>query len=147
MRVAVRVSPVICYQRWRMRWVTDIWLVRHGEAAAAFDQEIDPGLSPLGHEQAEAASQQLSTIVPEDAQLLSSPKQRALQTGAPFAAIRGVSCTTMRVSSSYPLRRAWRSVPSGCNRHWPPTGPPCPRPFMIGEIARLWPCRRYQPPR
>jgi len=69
--------------------VTDIWLVRHGEAAAAFDQEIDPGLSPLGHEQAEAASQQLSAIVPEDAQLLSSPKQRALQTGAPFAAIRG----------------------------------------------------------
>ena len=58
--------------------MTDIWLVRHGEAAAAFDQEIDPGLSPLGHEQAEAASQQLSTIVPEDAQLLSSPKQRAI---------------------------------------------------------------------
>jgi probable phosphoglycerate mutase len=68
--------------------VTDIWLVRHGEAAASFDQEIDPGLSLLGHEQAATAAQQLSAMVPPDAQLLSSPKQRAVQTGAPFASIR-----------------------------------------------------------
>ena len=68
--------------------VTNIWLVRHGEAAASFDQEIDPGLSLLGHEQAVTAAQQLSAIVPPDAQLLSSPKQRALQTGAPFVSLR-----------------------------------------------------------
>ena len=68
--------------------VTDIWLVRHGEAAASFDQEIDPGLSLLGHEQAATAAQQLRAMVPPDAQLLSSPKQRAVQTGAPFAGIR-----------------------------------------------------------
>jgi probable phosphoglycerate mutase len=68
--------------------VTDIWLVRHGEAAASFDQEIDPGLSLLGHEQSATAAQQLSAIVPPDAQLLSSPKQRALQTGAPFVSLR-----------------------------------------------------------
>ena len=68
--------------------VTDIWLVRHGEAAASFDQAIDPGLSPLGHEQAATAAQRLSAIVPSDAQLLSSPKQRAVQTGAPFAVTR-----------------------------------------------------------
>ena len=68
--------------------VTDIWLVRHGEAAASFDQAIDPGLSPLGHEQAATAAQRLSAIVPSDAQLLSSPKQRAVQTGAPFAGVR-----------------------------------------------------------
>ena len=68
--------------------VTDIWLVRHGEAAASFDQEIDPGLSLLGHEQSATAAQQLSAIVPPDAQLLSSPKQRAVQTGAPFAVTR-----------------------------------------------------------
>ena len=68
--------------------VTNIWLVRHGEAAASFDQEIDPGLSLLWHEQAVTAAQQLSAIVPPDAQLLSSPKQRALQTGAPFVSLR-----------------------------------------------------------
>ena len=68
--------------------MTNIWLVRHGEAAASFDQEIDPGLSLLGHEQAVTAAQQLSAIVPPDAQLLSSPKQRALQTGAPFVSLR-----------------------------------------------------------
>ena len=67
--------------------VTDIWLVRHGEAAASFDQEIDPGLSLLGHEQAATAAQQLSAIVPLDVQLLTSPKQRAVQTGAPFASV------------------------------------------------------------
>ena len=32
--------------------MTDIWLVRHGEAAAAFDQDTDPPLSDLGREQA-----------------------------------------------------------------------------------------------
>ena len=68
--------------------VTNIWLVRHGEAAASFDQEIDPGLSLLGHERAVTAAQQLRAIVPPDAQLLGSPKQRALPTGAPFVSLR-----------------------------------------------------------
>ena len=68
--------------------MTDIWLVRHGEAAAAFDQDTDPPLSDLGREQATEAAECLSRCVPDDARLLTSPKLRAIQTGEPFAALR-----------------------------------------------------------
>tara|TARA_X000000950_G_scaffold21540_1_gene23258 strand:- start:657 stop:1208 length:552 start_codon:yes stop_codon:yes gene_type:complete len=68
--------------------VTDIWLVRHGEAAAAFDQNTDPPLSDLGREQAAVSAESLSRCVPDDAQLLTSPKLRAIQTGEPFAGLR-----------------------------------------------------------
>jgi len=68
--------------------VTDIWLVRHGEAAASFDQDTDPPLSDLGREQAARSAERLSRCVPDNAQLLSSPKLRAIETGEPFAALR-----------------------------------------------------------
>ena len=68
--------------------MTDIWLVRHGEAAAAFDQNTDPPLSDLGREQATESAECLSRCVPDDARLLTSPKLRAIQTGEPFAALR-----------------------------------------------------------
>ena len=68
--------------------MTDIWLVRHGEAAASFDQDTDPPLSDLGREQAARSADRLSRCVPDDAQLLSSPKLRAVQTGEPFAVLR-----------------------------------------------------------
>ena len=68
--------------------MTDIWLVRHGEAAAAFDQNTDPPLSDLGHEQAKRSAEWPSQCVPDGAKLLTSPKLRAIQTGEPFAALR-----------------------------------------------------------
>ena len=68
--------------------MTDIWLVRHGEAAASFDQSTDPPLSDLGREQAARSAGRLSRSVPDDAQLLTSPKLRAVQTGEPFALLR-----------------------------------------------------------
>ena len=68
--------------------MTDIWLVRHGEAVAAFDQDTDPPLSDLGREQAARSAECLSHCVPDGAQLLTSPKLRAIQTGEPFAALR-----------------------------------------------------------
>ena len=68
--------------------MTDIWLVRHGEAAASFDQSTDSPLSDLGREQAARSAERLSRCVPDDAQLLSSPKLRAVQTGDPFAVLR-----------------------------------------------------------
>lgn len=67
--------------------MTDIWLVRHGEAAASFDQDTDPPLSDLGREQAARSAERLSRV-PDNAQLLSSPKLRAIETGEPFAALR-----------------------------------------------------------
>ena len=69
--------------------MTDIWLVRHGEAAAAFDQNTNPPLSDLGCEQAARSAESLTQRVPDYAQLLTSPKLRAIQTGEPFAEMRG----------------------------------------------------------
>ena len=68
--------------------MTDIWLVRHGEAAASFDQDIDPPLSDVGREQAARTAEYLSQCVPDKAKILTSPKRRAIQTGEPFAALR-----------------------------------------------------------
>jgi broad specificity phosphatase PhoE len=40
--------------------MTQIWLVRHGEAAASWEKDPDPGLSALGREQAERTALMLS---------------------------------------------------------------------------------------
>jgi probable phosphoglycerate mutase len=65
----------------------DIYLVRHGEAAASWAQAPDPGLSVLGQEQARAAARVLCPrVAAGEVQLLSSPMARALETAAPLAA-------------------------------------------------------------
>ena len=68
-----------------------IWLVRHGEAAAGFSEDVDPALSELGQTHASAAARALEEQVPAGAALLTSPKRRAIQTGEPFALRRGVA--------------------------------------------------------
>ncbi|NDH39939.1 MAG: histidine phosphatase family protein [Gammaproteobacteria bacterium] len=69
--------------------MTEIWLVRHGEAAAAFDQDTDPSLSAKGRAQAERAALALQSCVETGARLLTSPKRRAIETAEPFARLRG----------------------------------------------------------
>lgn len=63
----------------------DVWLVRHGEAAASWGEHPDPGLSELGRSQAELACEELRELVPENVELLSSPKARAQETGEPLS--------------------------------------------------------------
>ena len=63
----------------------DIFLVRHGEAAASWGESSDPGLSVLGREQASQAAQVLRESVPGDVQLISSPLARARETAQPLA--------------------------------------------------------------
>ena len=53
--------------------MTQIWIVRHGEAAASWENDPDPGLSQLGQSQAEETANALMDIVPMGAQLISSP--------------------------------------------------------------------------
>lgn len=65
----------------------DIYLVRHGEAAASWAQSPDPGLSELGKEQARAAAQILQPRLADDVQVLSSPLARARQTAEPLASM------------------------------------------------------------
>ena len=70
----------------------DIYLVRHGEAAASWGQSPDPGLSELGHEQARNAAHALRPLLAgAEPALISSPLARALETAAPLAAELGLS--------------------------------------------------------
>lgn len=92
----------------------DIYLVRHGEAAASWAQAPDPGLSVLGLEQAIAASR---TLLPQltiaDVQLISSPLARARETAAPLAAELGLAVQVndafREIQAPVPLeqRQAW----------------------------------------
>jgi broad specificity phosphatase PhoE len=58
-------------------------MVRHGQAAAAFDNAADPGLDALGQSQAEAVSKVLAPKGPLP--ILSSPLLRTRETAQPLA--------------------------------------------------------------
>ncbi len=68
----------------------DLFLVRHGEAAAGYAEHRDPGLSPLGAKQAAFAAQRLTALNLSAPQLLASPLARAQETAAPFAEALGL---------------------------------------------------------
>ena len=63
----------------------NLYLVRHGEAAAKWGEHSDPGLSSLGRQQAAAAAGELLDLLPVGARLLSSPLARARETAEPLA--------------------------------------------------------------
>ncbi len=63
-------------------------LVRHGEAAAGWDEDTDPGLSPLGRTQADDAAAALASLGPLP--ILVSPMRRTRETAAPLASRWGV---------------------------------------------------------
>ncbi|MCB1845622.1 MAG: histidine phosphatase family protein [Halioglobus sp.] len=81
----------------------DIYLVRHGEAAASWGEESDPGLSDLGQQQAEAVAHRLLPVLAPDTRLLSSPLARAQETAAPLADELG---------RTVQLADAFREIPS-----------------------------------
>ncbi len=63
----------------------DIFLVRHGEAAASWGESPDPGLSALGLQQAESAAAALQKYLRDDTVIWSSPLRRAVETAGPLA--------------------------------------------------------------
>ena len=67
--------------------MTRIYMVRHGHAAAAWGEDLDPGLSDNGHAQAKVAARTLQQV--DLAQLLTSPLKRAQETAAPLANLLG----------------------------------------------------------
>ena len=81
----------------------DIFLVRHGEAAASWGQSSDPGLSDLGVQQATRAARLLLALVEDGTQLVSSPLARARETAEPLAQALG---------QSIEINEAFREVPS-----------------------------------
>ncbi len=61
-----------------------IRMVRHGEAAASYNEHPDPGLSPRGRAQAVAVAETLDVLGP--LAVASSPMARAMETAEPLAA-------------------------------------------------------------
>jgi broad specificity phosphatase PhoE len=59
-----------------------IYLIRHGEPSAGWGDHLDPGLSPLGLQQAEAAGEALVRLGAMRA--VTSPMARCRETGRPF---------------------------------------------------------------
>ena len=81
----------------------DIFLVRHGEAASSWGESPDPGLSDLGHQEAERAAQELLPLLSADVQLISSPLARAQETAEPLARL---------LAKPVEIDRVFREVPS-----------------------------------
>lgn len=65
-----------------------LYLIRHGEPSGTWSDSRDPGLTPLGREQAKSAADRLRLFGPLD--VVSSPLRRAVETAEPFATYRGV---------------------------------------------------------
>ena len=61
----------------------NIYLIRHGRAAAGWGESVDPGLSSLGREQAAQASKTMQNM--HRMPIISSPMARASETAAPLA--------------------------------------------------------------
>jgi len=59
-----------------------LYLVRHGRAAAAWDQDPDPGLDSLGQDQARDVANRLAANGPLS--IVVSPLKRTLETAAPL---------------------------------------------------------------
>lgn len=65
-----------------------VWLVRHGQAAAGWGDDLDPGLSEVGRAQAEAAAEALAPLGPLP--IIASPLRRCRETAAPLASRWGI---------------------------------------------------------
>lgn len=96
-----------------VRESTNIYLVRHGEAAAHWDQADDPGLSELGRRQAEDTAGQLLERVGPGIRLVSSPLKRARETARPLA-----EALELEVTIAEPFREIPTPVDRGDRQAW-----------------------------
>ncbi len=67
--------------------MTQLYLVRHGQATKKWGDHLDPDLAPQGHVQAEQATQHIEQHLPRPIKIVSSPMKRCRQTAAPLAAL------------------------------------------------------------
>jgi probable phosphoglycerate mutase len=101
----------------------DIFLVRHGEAAASWGQHSDPGLSELGVQQAETVAAALGNALPGQTRIISSPLARARETAAPLARLLGrepeINDMFREIPSPVPLaeRQVW--LRAFMTQQWP----------------------------
>lgn len=77
-----------------------IYLVRHGEAAASWQQDPDPGLSEKGRAQAEALLPFFSTA--DLNRIIASPLRRAHETALPLGGATGLAIETAQAFREIP---------------------------------------------
>lgn len=98
-----------------------VHMVRHGEASAGYSEHPDPGLSPLGHRQADRVADQLASAGP--LLVYSSPMARARETAAPLAE---------RWSAAPMIEAAVSEIPS------PGLSPQARGPWLQAVMAGTW---------
>ncbi|MBU6373774.1 MAG: phosphoglycerate mutase family protein [Alphaproteobacteria bacterium] len=121
-----------------------LFLVRHGEAAAAWGDDPDPGLSALGRSQAEAAAERL--LATGVTRALTSPLLRCRETAAPWERRAGVGALIEPAVAEIPTpagvadRKVWlRTLMAGA---WPSQDD---APDLAAWRARLVATLRAQP--
>jgi broad specificity phosphatase PhoE len=102
-------------------------LIRHGQAAAGWAQDLDPGLSDLGISQAASAAETLAPVGPLP--LWSSPLRRTQETAAPLATRWGIEAVVVPEVRELPSptddldgRAAW--LRTALAAEWPTMGEP-----------------------
>jgi broad specificity phosphatase PhoE len=120
-----------------------IYMVRHGEAAARWGEDADPGLSEAGREQAAAMAADLARLGPMA--LLTSPLRRAQETAVPLArswareaAIDPAVAEVPAPDIAMGKRQAWlRGIMAGTWAEADGDGNAQLRPWREGIAARL----------
>lgn len=87
--------------------MTNLYIIRHGEAAATWDKDADPALSDKGVEQAKQAAQELKRICPdiENLRCYSSPIKRAYQTAEIVAGEHGLDINIAQAVAEIPNKQ------------------------------------------
>jgi broad specificity phosphatase PhoE len=81
-----------------------IYLIRHGEANAAWDEDPDPGLSEKGKLQSEELKTELAQQLPSSFEAISSPLLRAQETAKPLKETLGFD---LNINDPLSERRDW----------------------------------------
>jgi broad specificity phosphatase PhoE len=95
-----------------------IALVRHGEPAASWGADADPGLSAFGHQQARAIADRFG----DDTEVWTSPMRRCRETAAPLLARLGREARIVPEVSEIPA----------------PEGQADPRAWLMGVLKGRW---------
>lgn len=78
-----------------------LYLVRHGEPSAMWGAHPDPGLSPVGHQQAKIAAEAIAELGPQA--ILTSPLVRCQETAHPTSAALAKPPSLERVIAEVPV--------------------------------------------
>jgi broad specificity phosphatase PhoE len=62
-----------------------LYMIRHGEAAAGWDSDMDPGLSEKGRAQSEAVAREIEARAGRTLPLITSPLRRCRETSEPLS--------------------------------------------------------------